>query len=504
MDMISLNFYVWVTILVIIYYLFPIKWRWYVLLAGSLRFYWLLSGKGIGIFLSTIVISYGMGMVMERLKNQGKQASKQAKLLLFVTILMVITPLFVIKLGDFILTHLVNGRRFEAFRKFFIAVFWEKEIENTWIVPIGLAFYTMQIIAYIVDVYRGNITAEKNFLRYVLFVSFFPQIVQGPIPRYEQLGSQLWEGHPFQEKIFIKGCLLIVWGFFLKMMIADKAAVIVNTIFQDNIKYPGGFILVAGCLYSIQLYTDFLSCVCIAQGVAELFGIELADNFHRPYLAISIQDFWRRWHISLSSWLRDYIYIPLGGSRKGRLRKYRNLLAVFSVSGLWHGIGVKYLAWGLLHGFYQIVGEMTMPLREKSWTFFKFPKEYRLHKYIRRGITFLLVMPGWIIFRADNLKQGISMIISMVQVWNPWIFFNDSLFQLGLSWKEWAVLAFSILLLQKVSIMQENNHLCIRDWIVRQHILLRWGIYIGSVLVILVFGTYGFGFQAQDFIYGGF
>ena len=145
-----------------------------------------------------------------------------------------------------------------------------------------------------------------------------------------------------------------------------------------------------------------------------------------------------------------------------------------------------------------------MPLREKSWTFFKFPKEYRLHKYIRRGITFLLVMPGWIIFRADNLKQGISMIISMVQVWNPWIFFNDSLFQLGLSWKEWAVLAFSILLLQKVSIMQENNHLCIRDWIVRQHILLRWGIYIGSVLVILVFGTYGFGFQAQDFIYGGF
>ncbi len=424
MDMISLNFYVWVTILVIIYYLFPIKWRWYVLLAGSLRFYWLLSGKGIGIFLSTIVISYGMGMVMERLKNQGKQASKQAKLLLFVTILMVITPLFVIKLGDFILTPLVNGCRFEAFRKFFIAVFLEKEIENTWIVPIGLAFYTMQIIAYIVDVYRGNITAEKNFLRYVLFVSFFPQIVQGPIPRYEQLGSQLWEGHPFQEKIFIKGCLLIVWGFFLKMMIADKAAVIVNTIFQDNIKYPGGFILVAGCLYSIQLYTDFLSCVCIAQGVAELFGIELADNFHRPYLAISIQDFWRRWHISLSGWFKEYLYIPLGGNRKGKIRTSINKFVVFFCTGFWHGANWTFIIWGLYHGFFSVIEEYVTFIK-------KIPK---IFTYI---YTMLIVCIGFVIFRADTLSQAFYMLRKMftgvsfddcnmsfvISQLNPWFIF---------------------------------------------------------------------------------
>ena len=203
-----------------------------------------------------------------------------------------------------------------------------------WVIPMGLAFYTLQMLSYLIDIASGKINAEKNLARYALYISFFPQILQGPIPRWSELAPQLFEGHEIREKNLREGLQLVLWGFFLKWMIADKAAILVNTVFDRFPSYQGVYILIAGILYSLQLYTDFLACVTLSQGVAQLFGISLADNSHQPYFSRSIREFWRRWHISLSRWLKDYVYIPLGGSRRGTAQKYRNLLLTFLISGL--------------------------------------------------------------------------------------------------------------------------------------------------------------------------
>jgi len=333
-------------------------------------------------------------------------------------------------------------------------------------------------------------------------VSFFPQIIQGPIPRYKQMEEQLVEGHKFNETNFVKGIHLIIWGFFLKLLIADKSAIVVNTIFDDYMNYSGFYILVAGVLYSLQLYTDFQACVCITKGVAQLFGINIVDNFMHPYMSKSVKEFWQRWHISFSSWLRDYIYIPLGGNRKGKIYKYRNLIITFVISGMWHGNGIKFILWGVLQAVYQILGEILSPLKVKLYKILKISKTSVISEIIETLITFYCVMLAWIIFRANGTIVGLKMIFSMFGTFNPWIFFDDSLFELGLCIKEWSVLICSISLGIAVSFLQRK--IIIRDWILQQHIVLRWIIYIVAIVVIWVFGTYGFGFESKDFIYGGF
>ncbi|MBP3784353.1 MAG: MBOAT family protein [Butyrivibrio sp.] len=359
----------------------------------------------------------------------------------------------------------------------------------SWIVPVGLSFYTLQMVAYLVDIYKGKVTAQRNIFKFALFASFFPQIIQGPIPRYEALSGQLYEGNEFDFDEFVGGLQLILWGFFLKFMIADKAGVVVNTVFDDYASYAGGYVLFAGVLYSLQLYADFLACTTLAQGVSQMFGIRLSDNFERPYFATSIKDFWRRWHISLSSWLRDYVYIPLGGSRKGAFRKYLNVVITFAVSGLWHGDSVKFVFWGLLHAFYQIA---ERPL-----------DKVKVPVILRRLGTFVLAMIGWIIFRADSLDSSFAMLKSMVTVWNPQIWTDGSLLELGLGGAEMVVLGVSLLALLVVSCMQERG-VKVRDLVSSMNVAFRWVIYLLAIWAIWIFGTYGFGFNASDFIYGGF
>lgn len=360
----------------------------------------------------------------------------------------------------------------------------------------------MQIIAYLVDVYKGKITAQHNLFKYALFVSFFPQILQGPIPRYEQLEGQLATGHKFDEVEFTKGFMIIIWGFFLKLMIADKAKIVVDTIFASPDTYRGAFVLVGGILYSIQLYTDFLACVTLAQGASQMFGIHLAENFRHPYFARSISDFWGRWHLSLSFWLRDYVYIALGGSRKGALRKHLNVIATFFASGLWHGNGPQFIAWGMMHAFYQIAGALTKDARDRAVEAIGIPRDCSIRKHISGACTFFLAMCAWIMFRAPSLCDGIFMLKSMFTTYNPWIFFDDSLLRLGLGWKDCIVLVFSIALHIRVSLWQEE--FCIRDHILSWPFCARCALYAFSVIAIMAFGTYGYGFNAADFIYRGF
>ncbi len=489
---ISLYFYVFVGGLVLLYYILPKKFRWMALLAGSMGFYYKLSGKGFWVFLVTLMAGYIMGITLEETRKgeggpKGEEKGRNpGKWFLIICVFLLAAPLVITKNGDFVLQSLLHQKTYP------------------WIVPVGMSFYTLQMISYVVDVSQGKIKAQRNLGKFALFVSFFPQIIQGPIPRYGQLGEQLYEGHRFEEKGFCKGLQLIVWGFFLKLMIADKASVVVNQVFDHWKAYQGGYVLVAGALYSIQLYTDFLSCVCLAKGVAELFGIHLADNFQRPYLAESVKEFWGRWHISLSTWLKDYIYIPLGGNRRGRLRKYFHILAVFTVSGIWHGAGYKYLFWGWVHGIYQIGGDLTKGLQKKLFSWLRLTEGSRAGVWCRRCGTWFWIMPAWVIFRAESLRAGIAMIYKMITVYNPWIFFDDSLLRLGLSWKEWGILLISIWILWKVEEIQETRTMEVRERILRQPLILQWGIYLAAVAAVMVFGTYGFGFNAADFIYGGF
>jgi D-alanyl-lipoteichoic acid acyltransferase DltB (MBOAT superfamily) len=408
------------------------------------------------------------------------------KMLLIVSNIMVVFPLLIIKEVPF----------------FYDAVL-HKENPVWLIIPIGISFYTLQLISYNVDLYRGDIVPEKNYFKFLLFVSFFPQIIQGPIPRYSQLAQQFYGENKFDDRKIVKGFMMIIWGFFLKLCIADKAGTVVNTIFDEFPTYEGLYLVVAAVLYGVQLYADFMSCTSLAQGISNLFGIELRDNFQRPFFATSIKDFWRRWHISLSSWLKDYIYIPLGGNRKGAFRKYLNILITFAVSGIWHGGGFKFLFWGLMHGLYQIFGELLNPVKKGLKNALHIKDDSQVLRLIQSVWTFFLVMLAWIIFRADNLKTGLSMIKSMFTVPNVWIFTDDSLFSLGLVWKEVIVLLVCLGVLLAVGIIKEKG-IAIRDNILKLNIAVRWGIYLALIVFIVIFGTYGFGFDAQSFIYGRF
>lgn len=370
------------------------------------------------------------------------------------------------------------------------------------LLPMGISFYTLQIISYMVDVRRGKCGAENNFWHYLLYVTYFPHIIQGPIPRFEQLHNQLFEKHRFDYVSFVAGFELMLWGYFQKLVVADRANIIVNRLFGEYENYPGMYMILAGVLYSVQLYADFNGCVCIARGVSEMFGITIGNNFHHPYFAESIKDFWHRWHMSLSGWLRDYIYIPLGGNRKGKLRKYGNILVTFLVSGLWHGIGLHYIVWGLLHGLYQVIGDVLMPVRDKLVSLFHVDRNAFSHKLFKRLVTFVLVMLAWVFFRASGVTQAIRMIKSMVTTFNPWILWDQSLYMLGLDAKNVWLLFAGILVMFIVSLLQTK--ISLRKKLMEQGIVFRYMLVYIAIFVILIFGIYGPGYDAAQFIYGAF
>ena len=486
MSYVSLSYYMMIILSVIVFYILPKKFRWVCLLLTSCYFYYAAMTdiwQAI-ILVISIFVSYSFALIMHKQKAKNIKPV-YIRITLTAGILLSILPLLASRCRDLIFHSILH-----------------RSLSN-WILPIGLSFYSMQIAAYLADNYKGKIAPQRNFFKYALFVSFFPLIIQGPISRYDQLGEQLFEAHTFDDKRFMSGIQSIIWGFFLKYMIADKAAVFVNAVFDNYQYFSGLYIFIAASLYSIQLYADFLSCVTISQGVAELYGIRVIDNFYHPYFSTSIRDFWRRWHISFSEWLRDYIYIPLGGNRKGKVRKYINIIVTFAVSGIWHGGSLGFLFWGLMHAGYQIIGELSAKPKNAVLKYLSLHEGSKIRKFVETLFTSFCVMLAWIIFRAESLKAGIKMIVSMFETFNPWILFNDSLFRLGLSQKEFTVLLFAVIILIIVSVLQEKRKQ-IREWFAGQNFMIRWIIYLCAIWSIWIFGTYGYGFNAADFIYGGF
>ena len=476
MDFLSLTFAVFFIISLICYYAVPRNMRWGILLISSLIFYVWSVPYLISYLLFSALTTYAYGRWVEKHKEHGKGllalvVSANLAVLLFVKFY----PLGEVKLGFPALNILM---------------------------PMGISFYTLQVVAYCVDVYKGKTQAQGNFFKYLLFVSFFPQILQGPIPRYEQLKDQLFEGNTFDYKTFKFGFQLILWGLFLKMVIADRAAIFVNAVFPEYHLYDGTILAVAAVLYSIQLYTDFLGCVCIAMGVAQTFGIQLQTNFARPYLAVSVKDFWRRWHLSLSSWLRDYVYIPLGGNRKGKWRRYVNLMLTFLVSGIWHGSGMQYIFWGMMQGGYQIAGEVFMPLRKKIRNLLKVDEHAWFCVLWNRFVTFVLITISWVIFRSSSLRAGLSMLKRIVTDITPWVLFDGSLYEFGIEARNFMALILCIVLMAVIEHFQEKGN--IREKLSEQHVIVRWGIYLGAIALVIVLGVYGPGYSATQFLYGQF
>lgn len=358
----SIDFLIFFPIVLMVYFIIPQKIRYIWLLVTSYYFYMCWNAKYALLMLFSTVATYISGLLIERIKQGRYDARKKIFLKKSVVagcFIINLAILFWFKYVNFFIDIVVKG--FSLFR-----------IDVTppafdIILPVGISFYTFQALSYTMDVYRGEIYAEKNILRYALFVSFFPQLVAGPIERSKNLLTQLSVPRKVNFNDFVEGFLLILWGLFLKIVIADRTAVFVDKVYAEYNTYTGCFLIVATVLFAVQIYCDFYGYSTIAVGTAKMLGVQLMENFDAPYLSTSVAEFWRRWHISLTSWFKDYLYIPLGGSRKGKLRKYINKMIVFLVSGLWHGAQFSYVFWGGLNGFYQILGEVLMPIRKKSF-----------------------------------------------------------------------------------------------------------------------------------------
>ena len=380
----SLNFLLFFPTVCIIYYILPTcKQRNLFLLAASYFFYmnWqpiyalLLFGSTIVTWLAAI-------------KMNSSQTLVTKKCILTICVVLNLSVLFIFKYYNFA-TDIITG----MWQNSDIAL---SMPQFTLLLPIGISFYMLQAIGYSIDVYRENVPVEKNFFTYALFVSFFPQLVAGPIERSSHLVSQFKQKHTFDYGEAMVGIRMMVWGYFLKLVLADRCALYVDAVFNNVEHHNGGSFLVASLLFTFQIYGDFAGYSLIAIGTARILGFRLLKNFSRPYFSTSITDFWHRWHISLSSWLKDYVYIPLGGSHKGVFRNYTNLLITFGVSGLWHGANWTYIIWGLWHG---LAICFNKSLNVAKFSFCK-------SKFAHWAITFGVVCFGWIFFRATTLTDA--------------------------------------------------------------------------------------------------
>lgn len=353
------------------------------------------------------------------------------------------------------------------------------------LLPVGISFYTFQAIGYLVDVYRGETAPERNFLYFALFQAFFPKLVQGPIERSDHLLKQiralkqkeLWDLQRIRE-----GALLLIWGLFQKLMIADRIAVPVNAVYGQFDAFGGVEILLVTVLYAFQIYCDFAGYTDIARGTARILGIELKENFMRPYLADSVQDFWRRWHISLSSWLRDYLYIPLGGNRKGMLRKYINIMATFLISGIWHGTGFHFLVWGGIHGLGQIFDI----------------KKARLPRWMKQVLVFCFADAAWMVFRANSMGDVKGMLAVLFTNFRLQDFEGMLLGKF-----EWMLIFAGIFLVMLKDILEEKG-VSIEKLIFRQAWFLRCLVYTALLAGIIILGAYGEAYDTSQFLYTQF
>jgi len=480
----SFQFLVFFPIATLIYFLLPHKFRWFHLLLASCLFYCAFIPVYILILFFTIIIDYIAGILIER------TIGPKRKYYLVLSLISNIGILLFFKYCNFFiynfntLLHTINSPSYLSFINI--------------ILPIGLSFHTFQAMSYTIEVYRGNQKVEKHFGIYALYVMFYPQLVAGPIERPQNMIHQFYEKKKVEYANVSDGLKFMLWGMFKKVVIADRLASFTDPVFNFPKHYSPAILLIAAIFFSFQIYCDFSGYSDIAIGAARVMGFKLMTNFNRPYNSKTISEFWKRWHISLSTWFKDYLYIPLGGNRVAIPRTYFNLFIVFLVSGFWHGASWTFIIWGAIHGGYLIFAIITQKARHRVNTALKLTSIKSLYNFIQITTTFCLVTLAWVFFRAKKVNDAFYIIknifIAIKQLFDKLIFHKTLPFNLPVSLREFALAFWAILFLEVVHLLQRHNHF---ETLKSSPIYVRWTVYYFLVFIIAYFGV----FENREFIY---
>ena len=532
MALVSLPYLIFVSATVLLYFLAPKKVQWVVLLIASYVYFWLNSKRLVLVLFASTLATFLAGLRIESINRKGKQTlkestglsreekkalkeatKKRSKVILTVGVVFDLSILLFLKYFNFFASNVKT-----------VVSLTGKEIEVPvlhLLLPLGISYYTLQAIAYLFDIYRNKCSADHHLPRFMLFMSYFPQIIQGPIPRYRQLANQLYEGHSFDYKRFCFGAQLMLWGWMKKLIIADRIAIAANEIFDNSAEYSGALAFFGAVCYGFQVYTDFSGGVDIVRGVSQMLGIELEQNFRQPYFAKSIEEFWRRWHITLGAWMRDYVFYPLslsptfgnlskksrkllGNSVGKKLPSFLAMYIVYFLVGFWHGSSWKYFVFGFWNGNFIVISILLSDVYEKLHQKLHIDPEsfsWRLFQMLR---TFVICSFGRFFSRAARLQVAWSMFRSVFHHWWDISFLVDgSLLDLGLDTANWVLLLIAIGVVFLVDYIHERD-VHIREAIAGQGIVFRWIVYIAAVLCVLIFGIYGPMYEASSFIYGQF
>ena len=459
-------FYIFVTFL--IYWLIPGKAKKYFILFASVLFCF-----SNDIYGTVFVITYlsAVYFISKRIKSKTE---------LFLCAFLVLMPLLATKYLNDIISVFI------------------KEFEPFHFSILGISFISFRVLSYLIESFKGRIN-DCSFADYLLYIVFYPAYLSGPIEKSIEFLEQIDKDKNLSWNDFVSSLIIICYGFAVKMILADRLSGIVLAVFNGYEKYTR-YCIFAMLTYPIYIYADFCGYSYIALGVGKLFGYELTDNFKQPYLSLSIKEFWNRWHISLNNWFRDYLYIPLGGNRKGRIRKYLNILIVFAVSGIWHGAGLGYLVWGLLNGLYQIIGDLTEGYRANLYRRLKLDNSI-FQKFIKRVSTYILISVTWIFF-SQGLKDGISVLLSLFLPRKIGLsdFALDVCAIAGSSKTEVMIIVFMTAVVFAVDYFEYRGYLLSR-LIPKQNIIVRYAVILFLILLTMVFGKYGNSYNPNNFIY---
>lgn len=493
MQFTSFEFAIFFPLVVLCFYMIPKKARSFWLLLASYYFYMGWNPKYALLILASTVITYICARAMECFSREQKPSRKLVLLAGLVSNLAI--------LAFFKYFYFLHDMMAELLSVFGVTL---QESRLDIILPVGISFYTFQTLGYMIDVYRGDIKAEKSFINYALFVSFFPQLVAGPIERSGNLLGQLKavsEKPSWNFDKVTRGLLMMLWGYFLKMVIADRAAILVDEVFGAYYILEGIALLFGCVLFLVQLYCDFASYSAIAIGAAGILGINLMQNFAAPFFSKSIGEFWRRWHISLSSWLRDYVYIPLGGSRCSKVRYYLNTMITFLISGLWHGASWHFVFWGALQGGMIVIGDILCPMKQKLRHLLHIQEKTSAYWAMQVFITFGLSVISFVFFRAESVQDGLYYLERMITRFDIWSLTAGNIYHMGLDEKEMGILFFAVFILILVDWLYEKRKQYFDALLKRQSLVIQYLVSIALLVMILVFGIYGQGYDATQFIY---
>ncbi len=509
---------IFVTVVFALYNVVPKKFRWSVLLGASYLLNWFLSGYLVVYLLITTLVIYLVSLWIttytqktdiirkelpkEERKPFREKCARNKKLICAISVLLNFGILVVLKYSGFIVGSLNNV--------FSLSI----DVPN-FVVPLGISYYTLQAVGYTVDVCRGKYKADKNLARVALYVAYFPQVTEGPIGRYDHLANQLYEGKKFSYDNFTNGLLLALFGVFKKFVIADRANALVAEVLSADSTYTGYSVVVGMIMYTLLLYTEFSGFIDIVSGISQMFGFELSKNFEQPFFSKSVSEFWRRWHITLGSWTRDYIFYPVSLSKPMvKFAKYMRdhldpyyasvipnaaaLLVVWLFTGIWHGADIKYVVYGLYYYVLMLIGMLVLPLTQKLMGALKIKAESKIISALAVIRTLIFVNIGMLMFKCDTLGMAFSKLGAIFSTKNLPKFTD-----MGLAFEELAVLVLAVIILFTVEILQVKGHR-VRDLIAKRHIAVRWLIYIAFIMFIIVFGAYGDGYAAFDPIYAQF